>query len=247
MAAGGKPPVCYGGLIVRVSDRCVLAQHTNDAADLDGQVWLEALGKAAALAAKTIDRVTYNVPGKAHSVYVLLRKERNTASVVIFAASVGQNLGFLACEKSLDLFHKMYPEEAKGLTPKQCGAMAAPLRELLAQFDDRSIVDERVAAVKRTIDEVKEVALDNVEKAIERGGKIEDMVDQTADLEMAAAGFHRSSRQLRQQLWWQNTKAKLMIGGAIALFLLIVWLVFCGGFSCSSSKNAPASVQPPVQ
>ena len=240
-------PVCFGGNVTRLSDRCVLAQHLSDPnAAVPTETWLDAVGKAANLAAKTIDRLTYNVGAqKTHCVYIVLRKDRNIGAVCIFAASVGQRLGFLACEKSLDLFDKMFPEDVKTLTPKQCAPMTGPMRELLAQFDDPSIVDERVARVKKTIDEVRDIALDNVEKAIERGGKIEDMVESTAELEQHAEGFHRSSRQLRQQLWWQNTRAKLIIGGVVALFLFVCWLIFCGGLSCSSggaSTPAPAAV-----
>lgn len=47
-----------------------------------------------------------------------------------------------------------------------------------------------------------------------------------------ADSFQRQGRQLRRKMWFQNLQMKLMVGGAILVFIIIVWLFACGGFKC---------------
>ncbi|WZY87943.1 hypothetical protein YC2023_044678 [Brassica napus] len=71
-------------------------------------------------------------------------------------------------------------------------------------------------------------------KVLDRGEKIELLVDKTENLQFQADSFQRQGRQLRRKMWIQSLQMKLMVGGAILSFILIVWVVACGGFKCSS-------------
>ncbi|PKI40228.1 hypothetical protein CRG98_039385 [Punica granatum] len=39
-------------------------------------------------------------------------------------------------------------------------------------------------------------------------------------------------RQLRRKMWLQNLQMKLMVGGAILVVIILLWLFVCGGFKC---------------
>ncbi|KAJ0657546.1 putative v-SNARE, coiled-coil domain-containing protein [Helianthus annuus] len=67
---------------------------------------------------------------------------------------------------------------------------------------------------------------------LDRGEKIELLVDKTENLQFQADSFQRQGRQLRRKMWLQNLQMKLMVGGAIAIFIIIVWLMACRGFKC---------------
>lgn len=95
-------------------------------------------------------------------------------------------------------------------------------------------------------------------QVLDRGEKIELLVDKTESLQFQvhdtlqclqlkitlaivligncectqADSFQRQGRQLRRKMWFQNLQMKLMVGGAILLFIVIVWLFACGGFKC---------------
>ncbi|XP_060184727.1 vesicle-associated membrane protein 727 [Lycium barbarum] len=90
----------------------------------------------------------------------------------------------------------------------------------------------KLSKLKAQITEVKGIMMDNIEKVLDRGEKIELLVDKTENLQFQADSFQRQGRQLRRKMWFQNLQMKLMVGGAILVFIIIVWLFACGGFKC---------------
>ncbi|KAJ0657542.1 putative v-SNARE, coiled-coil domain-containing protein [Helianthus annuus] len=90
----------------------------------------------------------------------------------------------------------------------------------------------KLSKLKVQITEVKGIMMDNIEKVLDRGEKIELLVDKTENLQFQADSFQRQGRQLRRKMWLQNLQMKLMVGGAIAIFIIIVWLMACRGFKC---------------
>lgn len=230
--------VCHGTVVVRLNDRLVLAQHQPADSKATAGAWSDAVSKCGGLATKSIDRVSYTMREEDLSVYVLARKSDGLGVATIMDSSVGTRIGYLSCEKTLDLFSRMFPERVATLTAAGCSkAFADPLKDLVEQFADPSIVDDRVAKVKKAVDNVKEIAMENVEKVIDRGEKIESMVEATEQLQENAQGFHSQSTALRRQLWWQNVKARALAVGIVVAFLLVIYLVFCGGFSCKSGDK----------
>jgi vesicle-associated membrane protein 7 len=115
----------------------------------------------------------------------------------------------------------------------------------MAQFDDPAAADGKVRKVKRAVDEVREVALENIDKALQRGEKIDEMVEQTDELQEQAMSFQSNSRTLRRQLWWNGLKGKLIAGLVVAVFIFVCYVVFCGGLTCKSADGAaPATAAP---
>ncbi|XP_039117193.1 vesicle-associated membrane protein 727 [Dioscorea cayenensis subsp. rotundata] len=90
----------------------------------------------------------------------------------------------------------------------------------------------KLSKLKAQITEVKGIMMDNIEKALDRGEKIELLVDKTENLQFQADSFQRQGRQLRRKMWLQNLQFKLMVTGAAILVLLIMWLMACKGFKC---------------
>ncbi|PWA78378.1 vesicle-associated membrane protein [Artemisia annua] len=90
----------------------------------------------------------------------------------------------------------------------------------------------KLSKLKAQITEVKGIMMDNIEKVLDRGEKIELLVDKTENLQFQADSFQRQGRSLRRKMWLQNLQMKLMVGGAIAIFIIIVWLMACRGFKC---------------
>ncbi|MQJ84146.1 hypothetical protein EI014_25665, partial [Escherichia coli] len=80
--------------------------------------------------------------------------------------------------------------------------------------------------------EVKGIMMDNIEKVLDRGEKIELLVDKTENLQFQADSFQRQGRQLRRKMWLQNLQMKLMVGGGILILVIILWVIACGGFKC---------------
>ncbi|XAR53518.1 hypothetical protein NMG60_11022106 [Bertholletia excelsa] len=90
----------------------------------------------------------------------------------------------------------------------------------------------KLSKLKAQITEVKGIMMDNIEKVLDRGEKIELLVDKTENLQFQADSFQRQGRQLRRKMWLQNLQMKLMVGGGIVGLIIILWLIACGGFKC---------------
>ncbi|BFG20909.1 hypothetical protein CerSpe_071840 [Prunus speciosa] len=86
----------------------------------------------------------------------------------------------------------------------------------------------KLSKLKAQITEVKGVMMDNIEKVLDRGEKIELLVDKTENLQFQADSFQRQGRQLRRKMWLQSLQMKLMIGGGILILIIILWLIACG-------------------
>ncbi|KAK0593193.1 hypothetical protein LWI29_032642 [Acer saccharum] len=74
--------------------------------------------------------------------------------------------------------------------------------------------------------------MDNIEKVLDRGERIELLVDKTENLQFQADSFQRQGRQLRRKMWLQSFKVKVIVGGTILSLFIIAWLAVCHGFKC---------------
>ncbi|EFJ37930.1 hypothetical protein SELMODRAFT_164037 [Selaginella moellendorffii] len=90
----------------------------------------------------------------------------------------------------------------------------------------------KIAKIKAQVSEVKGIMMDNIEKVLDRGEKIELLVDKTDNLRFQADNFRRQGRDLRRKMWLQNMKVKLIVLGIVIVLILIIWLSICKGFKC---------------
>lgn len=90
----------------------------------------------------------------------------------------------------------------------------------------------KLSKLKSQITEVKGIMMDNIEKVLDRGEKIELLVDKTENLQFQADSFQRQGRELRRKMWLQSLKVKLIVGGTILTLLIVLWITYCGGFTC---------------
>uniref|UniRef100_A0A7S0SQ61 V-SNARE coiled-coil homology domain-containing protein n=1 Tax=Mantoniella antarctica TaxID=81844 RepID=A0A7S0SQ61_9CHLO len=98
---------------------------------------------------------------------------------------------------------------------------------------------DAIARVKGEISEVKIVMMENIEKVLDRGEKIELLVDKTENLRFQADNFHRTGRALRRRMWWQNLKMKLMLASAVLTVIFVLFCIFCfqGGKNCTKKSD----------
>lgn len=90
----------------------------------------------------------------------------------------------------------------------------------------------KIAKVKAQVSEVKGIMMENIEKVLDRGEKIELLVDKTENLRFQADNFQKQGKQLRRKMWLQNMKVKLVVLGIVIILILIIWLSICHGFKC---------------
>ncbi|KAK9382413.1 synaptobrevin-domain-containing protein [Kockiozyma suomiensis] len=123
-------------------------------------------------------------------------------------------------------FNETFTEEQVGECdqPYALASFSHTLGQLMTKADSSQ---DRVAGVRQEIDQVKNIMSQNIERVIERGERIENLVDKTDHMNQTAFAFRKRSTALRREMWWKNKRLLVMI--VIAVIFLIYVLV---GFGC---------------
>ena len=81
-------------------------------------------------------------------------------------------------------------------------------------------------ATRKQVDEVQNIMKANVEKVLERDGKLGQLEERADRLQEGTEQFHRSAVRIKRKQWWENMKMKIIIGvvAAAVLLILIVWI-----------------------
>ncbi|KAF9951155.1 hypothetical protein BGZ72_007253 [Mortierella alpina] len=107
----------------------------------------------------------------------------------------------------------------ESLLPYSMNEFSKTLAAQMEYFSTNPNAD-RIKQVKGEIEQVKDVMVQNIERVLERGERIELLVDKTDNLNQQAFAFKRRSTALKRTMWWKN--AKLMV----VLVLVIIFLTY---------------------
>ncbi|XP_074311336.1 vesicle-associated membrane protein 722-like [Silene latifolia] len=157
---------------------------------------------------------------------------------VVAVESVGRQIPMAYLERVKDDFNKRYGGgKAATAVAKSLNKEFGPkLKEHMQYCVDHPDEMNKLAKVQAQISEVKGVMMENIEKVLDRGEKIELLVDKTENLRSQAQDFRQQGTQMRRKMWLQNMKIKLIVLGIIIALILIIVLSVCQGFNCGK-KN----------
>ncbi len=99
---------------------------------------------------------------------------------------------------------------------------------------------DSIDTLKSQIDEVKDGMVQNIEKILERGEKIELLVDKTDRLNQQAYRFESSSRNLRRHIYWRKMRNVGICSVVVLLVIFFFAVGACGGFDfhrCSGGSK----------
>lgn len=85
--------------------------------------------------------------------------------------------------------------------------------------------NDSVSRLQSQVDEVKGVMTQNIEKVMERGDRLDDLMDKTEELEASAANFQQTSRKISRRYWWRNKKMTLILCGVGTVVVVIIVII----------------------
>lgn len=249
VAAGEESHAIYGAVVVRLVDRVMLSKTPGvptDGFTIPNTAWADLVSRCSAPHFRTsafLNVTADRDPTQEVSLSYHIMTDDALGYGVIGARSLSRREGHAALDELAALFKKMFVEPPMKLSPKLVDVFARPARDLLVKQSSGAPGDageNKIKKVKLAVDEVKNMALDNVERAIQRGQRIDDIVQATDDLQFQAEGFQRNSRDLRNQMWWNSMKGRVMICGVGVFMLLLIYFTFFMG-----RKKAPTNTSKP--
>jgi len=91
---------------------------------------------------------------------------------------------------------------------------------------------DKIATVQKKVDETKKVMVENIERVLDRGEKIELLVSRTEHLQDQSYKFSQASKDLRWAFCFTNIKLWIAL---IIVVIILIWLIssFVCGFNYS--------------
>merc|ERR1739848_559741 len=83
----------------------------------------------------------------------------------------------------------------------------------------------QLSAAQRQVEEVTDIMRTNVEKVMERDGKLGDLSQRAEDLEVGTAQFKTAANRIQRKHFWENMKMKIIIGVVISVIVIIIIIV----------------------
>ena len=151
--------------------------------------------------------------------------------LVVAKADVGRRIPFGFLVEIKKRFLKDYDAERtdfSSLPAYGAAAFNTQLKNLMLEYGTtKAGQNDAFANVQSEIDNVRGIMTENIERVLERGERIDLLVDKTDRLGGSARDFRVRSRGLRRKMWWKNMK--LMVLLAVVIVFLVYLLV---GFGC---------------
>lgn len=151
--------------------------------------------------------------------------------LVVASSSFGRRIPFGYLVEIKRQFLQHYDPQMTdfaSLPPYGAADFNAKLKSLMVSFGTTQAgKQDAITNVQHDIENVKDIMTENIERVLERGERIDLLVDKTDRLGVGAHDFRVRSRGLKRRMWWKN--AKLMVLLAVVVVFLIYLFV---GFGC---------------
>lgn len=203
----------------------ILADYTDFSGNFAG-IAAQCLQKLPA----TNNKFTYSCDGHTFNYLVV----NGFTYCVVAVESVGRQIPIAYLERIKEDFTNRYGggKAAIAVANSLKKEFGPKLKEQMQYCMDHPEEVSKLAKVKAQVSEVKGVMMENIEKVLDRGVKIELLVDKTENLRSQAQVFRQNGGQIKRKMWWQNMKIKLIVLAILIVLILIIVLSICGGFKC---------------
>ncbi|KAL7421796.1 hypothetical protein Q5752_003567 [Cryptotrichosporon argae] len=198
----------------------VLAEHATGAAELKPAAQITILSKIP--------------PNNSKLTYVWQERQIHYVSsdgvvyLVMADDSAGRRMPFAFLAEVERRFTAMYNADTVAAAPAHSlGDFEGELAKLMHQYTTAPPADPLKQA-RTDLDNVKDIMVQNIDSILQRGERLDLLVDKTDTLAGQAYAFRRGARQVRRQQWWKNTRITVLTGfvGFLVLYLFIAQ--FCG-------------------
>ncbi|KAJ8441370.1 hypothetical protein Cgig2_009078 [Carnegiea gigantea] len=175
-------------------------------------------------------KFTYNCDGHTFNYLV----DNGFTYCVVAVESAGRQIPIAFLERIKDEFTKKYGGgKASTAGARSLNREFGPkLKEQMQYCADHPDEINKLAKVKAQVQEVKGVMMENIEKVLDRGEKIELLVDKTDNLRSQAQDFKAQGTKIRRKMWYENMKMKMIVAAIVLALILVAFFSICGGVRC---------------
>jgi len=152
--------------------------------------------------------------------------------LVVADSSLGRRVPFGFLIEIKNRFLEQFPPttDFSALGSYGAGSFNTELKKLMVDYGTTGKgKQDAIQNVQEEIDGVKGIMSKNIETLLERGERIDLLVDKTDRLGGSAHDFRVRSRGLRRKMWWKNVKLMALLI-VVVIFLIYLFVGFGCGF-----------------
>ncbi|KAG9234063.1 synaptobrevin-domain-containing protein [Amylocarpus encephaloides] len=152
--------------------------------------------------------------------------------LVIADSSLGRRIPFGFLVEIKKRLHEKFPPESTdfaSLPNYGAGSFNTELKGLMVEYGTtKAGKDDAIKNVQGEIENVRGIMSQNIESLLERGERIDLLVDKTDRLGGSSHDFRVRSRTLRRQMWYKNIRLMALLV-VVIIFLLYIFIgMGCG-------------------
>lgn len=95
---------------------------------------------------------------------------------------------------------------------------------------------DKLEPIKKQLEEVKQLTVNNIEKVLERGDQIEVLVDNSEKLQQNSVSFYKSAKRIKNKMCYNKIKWYLFILSVFSLFIYVIAALICGNGTLKHCK-----------
>lgn len=161
----------------------------------------------------------------------------NKSGLVILCMTSSSFSNRKAYQFIFDLRDKLFENYGDQLTQAiGFGIKKHMIDEIKQMMIDYSSNEDKIAIVNRNVNEVKDIMVQNIEKIIARGEKIEILVSKSEELEVNARVFKKAANKVKLHFCCKNIKLTLIVVFILIAILVVVVILSCGGFDFKNCR-----------
>jgi len=231
-SSSSQTPLLYACVAYKMT---ILTEHTSSASS-----------NASSLASLILPKINHTTPQKltythgqnyihyiasAPSEYPSSPSAGGLTFLTVAQESLGRRIPFGFLVEIKKQFLGQYAAETTdfaALPAYGCAAFNGTLKTLMVSHGTTEAgQNDAIRNVQREMDGVREIMTENIERVLERGERIDLLVDKTDRLGGTARDFRVRSRGLRRRMWWKNVKLMVLL---VVVVIFLVYLLV--GFGC---------------
>ncbi|PKS09776.1 hypothetical protein jhhlp_004397 [Lomentospora prolificans] len=149
--------------------------------------------------------------------------------LVIAESSFGRRIPFGFLFEIRKRFFEAFPESSDfaDMPNYGAGSFNGDMRNLMVDYGTTAGgQNDAITTAKKEIDDVRGIMTKNIEGLLERGERMDLLVDKTDRLGGSAREFRVRSRDLKRRMWWKNVKLMGLLGLVLLLIILTIVIAF---------------------
>lgn len=169
-------------------------------------------------------------------VYHYIASPNGVIYLCVTEVSLERKEAFTFLERIKNKFSTQFPGSSlKSALPYAINAefalvLAAEMKKINQKIKDGSNGD-KITRLRDEVDQVRDIMVSNIDSLVERGEKLDLLVDKTENLSSQSVTFKQTSRNLSRKMWWQNARWTIFFGFVVLLVIYLILAAACGGTS----------------